>query len=216
VVAIQHGRAIFTMAVSFHRNEPSMEHQATMPVVPKPEELPSEAELKERVLPMMPDPVRRYYERERPIELRPVEYSRYIGKNLEQIAREKIETEGKLVELKARFEKERDLVAKIRDLRARIEAAVSATASAAAATAGAPAQGTAEVAQATDVEALRSELSELNAQLTELQGETPLFGAPPGNDARYVEHLGLMRELGVNTRRLLRSQQLPTTVDKAA
>ncbi|HWS02791.1 MAG TPA: hypothetical protein VN448_05280 [Gammaproteobacteria bacterium] len=31
-----------------------------------------------------------------------------------------------------------------------------------------------------------------------LQGETPLFGAPPGDDARYVEHLGLMRELGVN------------------
>src|ERR1700732_264149 len=34
VVAIQHGQAIFTMAVSFHRDEPSMEHQAKMPVVP--------------------------------------------------------------------------------------------------------------------------------------------------------------------------------------
>ena len=83
VVAIQHGQAIFTMAVSFHRNEPGMEHQATMPVVPTPEELPSEAELKERVLPMMPDPVRRYYERERPIELRPVEFDRYLGKKLD-------------------------------------------------------------------------------------------------------------------------------------
>src|SRR5215203_3925585 len=80
VVAIQHGQAIFTMAVSFHRNEPSMEHQATMPMVPTPEELPSEAELKERVLPMMPDPVRRYYERERPIELRPVEFDRYLSR----------------------------------------------------------------------------------------------------------------------------------------
>src|SRR6266568_3827970 len=48
VVAIQHGQAIFTMAVSFHRNESGMEHQAKMPVVPKPDELPSEAELKER------------------------------------------------------------------------------------------------------------------------------------------------------------------------
>ena len=83
VVAIQHGQAIFTMAVSFHRNEPGIEHQARMPDVPKPEELPSEAELKERVLPMMPDPVRRYYERERPIELRPVEFDRYLGKKLD-------------------------------------------------------------------------------------------------------------------------------------
>jgi len=28
----------------------------------------------------MPEPVRRYYERERPIELRPVEFERYLGK----------------------------------------------------------------------------------------------------------------------------------------
>ena len=80
VVAIQHGQAIFTMAVSFHRDEPGMSHQAQMPDVPKPEELPSEAEIKERVLPLMPDPVRRYYERERPIEMRPVEFDRYLGK----------------------------------------------------------------------------------------------------------------------------------------
>src|SRR5438034_10355879 len=80
VIAIQHGQAIFSMAVSFHRDEPGMSHQAKMPDVPKPEQLPSEAEIKERVLPLMPDPVRRYYERERPIELRPVEYARYLGK----------------------------------------------------------------------------------------------------------------------------------------
>jgi acyl-CoA thioesterase-2 len=80
VIAIQHGQAIFSMAVSFHRDEPGMTHQAKMPDVPKPEDLPSETEIKERVLPMMPDPVRCYYERERPIELRPVEYARYLGK----------------------------------------------------------------------------------------------------------------------------------------
>ena len=80
VIAIQHGQEIFTMAVSFHRDEPGLTHQAKMPDVPKPEELPTEAEIKERVLPLMPDPVRRYYERERPIELRPVEYARYLGK----------------------------------------------------------------------------------------------------------------------------------------
>src|SRR5437660_559109 len=79
VIAIQHGQAIFSMAVSFHSDEPGMSHEAKMPDVPKPEELPSEAEIKERVLPQMPEPVRRYYERERPIELRPVEYGRYLG-----------------------------------------------------------------------------------------------------------------------------------------
>jgi acyl-CoA thioesterase-2 len=74
VIAIQHGRAIFSMSVSFHVAEEGLSHQFTMPDVPKPDALPSEAEIRERVLPRMPDPVRRYYERERPIELRPVEY----------------------------------------------------------------------------------------------------------------------------------------------
>src|SRR5712691_7497617 len=55
VVAIQHGRAIFTMAVSFHGDEPGLAHQAKMPDVPKPEELPSEAEIKEKALPHMPE-----------------------------------------------------------------------------------------------------------------------------------------------------------------
>jgi acyl-CoA thioesterase II len=83
VKAIQHGQPIFVTSVSFHRHEPGMAHQAKMPDVPKPEELPSEAEIRERVLPLMPDPVRRYYERERPIELRPVEYGRYLGQKYE-------------------------------------------------------------------------------------------------------------------------------------
>jgi acyl-CoA thioesterase II len=80
VVAIQHGRAIFTMAVSFHVDEPGLAHQAQMPDVPGPEQLPSDADIRDRVLPMMPESVRRYYERERPIEMRPVEFERYLGK----------------------------------------------------------------------------------------------------------------------------------------
>ena len=83
VVAIQHGHAIFSMSVSFHNDEGGLDHQAKMPEVPTPEELPSESEIRQRVLPLMPDPVRRYYERERPIELRPVEYGRYLGKKSE-------------------------------------------------------------------------------------------------------------------------------------
>src|SRR5499426_3043624 len=73
VVAIQHGEAIFTMAVSFHRDEPSLTHQAKMPDVPGPEDVAKDEDSKTRVLPKMPEAVRRFYERERPIELRPVE-----------------------------------------------------------------------------------------------------------------------------------------------
>ena len=51
-----------------------------MPVVPPPEDLPSDQEFKSGVLPTMPDPVRAYFERERPIELRPVEFSRYLSR----------------------------------------------------------------------------------------------------------------------------------------
>ncbi|HEY2531515.1 MAG TPA: acyl-CoA thioesterase II [Xanthobacteraceae bacterium] len=83
VVAIQHGHAIFSMSVSFHVDEEGLTHQFKMPEVPKPNALPSEAEIRERVLPLMPEPVRRYYERERPIELRPVEYRRYLGEKVE-------------------------------------------------------------------------------------------------------------------------------------
>jgi acyl-CoA thioesterase-2 len=69
------------MGVSFHRNEEGYEHHAPMPKVPSPEELPTEKDFRDTVLPMMPDPVRKYYERERPIELRPVEYKRYFSRD---------------------------------------------------------------------------------------------------------------------------------------
>ncbi|NJO54584.1 MAG: acyl-CoA thioesterase II [Bacteroidales bacterium] len=79
VSAIQHGQTIFATMVSFHADEEGFTHQMAMPVVPSPTDLPSEADIEQRVLPMMPDPVRAYYERERPIELRPVEFGRYLG-----------------------------------------------------------------------------------------------------------------------------------------
>ena len=83
VTARQHGHPIFSMLVSFHADEPGqLHHQAKMPDVPMPESLPSEADMRKNVLPTMPDPVRKYYERERPIELRPVEFERYLGKKI--------------------------------------------------------------------------------------------------------------------------------------
>ena len=83
VTAIQHGHAIFSMEVSFHGAEEGLSHQFPMPDVPKPDALPSDTDVRDRVLSLVPDPVRRYFERERPIELRPVEYGRYLGEKLE-------------------------------------------------------------------------------------------------------------------------------------
>jgi acyl-CoA thioesterase-2 len=54
-----------------------------MPQVTPPEELPNEAEIKATILPNMPEAVQRYYKSERPIELRPVEYGRYLGQKSE-------------------------------------------------------------------------------------------------------------------------------------
>jgi acyl-CoA thioesterase-2 len=82
ITARQHGHPIFSMLVSFHGEEAGLDHQAKMPDVPGPDSLPSEAEVREKVLPTMPDPVRKYYERERPIELRPVEFGRYLGQKI--------------------------------------------------------------------------------------------------------------------------------------
>jgi len=84
VTAIQHGQAIFSMEVSFHVAEDGLMHQFPMPEVPKPDELPSESTIRQGLPQMqLPEPVRRYYERERPIELRPVEYRRYLGEKVE-------------------------------------------------------------------------------------------------------------------------------------
>jgi acyl-CoA thioesterase-2 len=83
VIAVQHGRPIFSMATSFHADEEGFDHQVKMPDVPKPDQLPNESQVRQDVLRMMPDPVRRYYERERPIELRPVEFERYLGKKFD-------------------------------------------------------------------------------------------------------------------------------------
>jgi acyl-CoA thioesterase II len=77
VVAVQNGRAIFALSASFQAEEAGFDHQLAMPDVPGPEMLPGDAEIKAHILPNMPPAVRAYYERERPIEIRPVEFGRY-------------------------------------------------------------------------------------------------------------------------------------------
>jgi acyl-CoA thioesterase-2 len=80
VVAIQHGQAIFAMSGSFQVDEGGFDHQAPMPDVPGPDELPSEDDVKAELLSRMPEPMRTYYERERPIDMRPVEINRYLSR----------------------------------------------------------------------------------------------------------------------------------------
>jgi acyl-CoA thioesterase-2 len=80
VAAIQHGRPMFVMSVSFHKAEGGLDHASAMPEVPAPEELPSEQELKARFIAHLPESMRSYWERERPIELRPVDLSRYFAR----------------------------------------------------------------------------------------------------------------------------------------
>ncbi len=80
VTGIQHGRPMFAMSVSFHAAEPGLDYQATMPKVPPPEDLPSETELRAKLLPHVPDNIRTYWERERPIEMRPIDLSRYVSR----------------------------------------------------------------------------------------------------------------------------------------
>jgi acyl-CoA thioesterase-2 len=75
VTAIQHGHAIFSIVVSFHAEEEgAFNHQDKMPDVPPPEKLTAEEYAKQPMFKEMPDFIRRYYESERPIELRPVEF----------------------------------------------------------------------------------------------------------------------------------------------
>jgi acyl-CoA thioesterase II len=80
VKAIQHGQAIFSMSASFHVAETGLAHAFPMERVPMPEDLPDEREIRANVMPLMPDPVRRYFESDRPIELKPVEYGRYLSR----------------------------------------------------------------------------------------------------------------------------------------
>lgn len=84
VTAIQHGRAIFSMMVSFHAGEQgAFDHQDKMPDVPPPEKLTAGELSKQPIFLEMPARIRRYYEPDRLIELRPVEIGRYAGQKIE-------------------------------------------------------------------------------------------------------------------------------------
>jgi acyl-CoA thioesterase-2 len=80
VLAVQHGKAIFALTASFQVDEPGFDHQVDMPDVPMPEELMDEEQVKQRYLAHAPENVRRYWERKRPVEIRPVSIESYFSR----------------------------------------------------------------------------------------------------------------------------------------
>jgi acyl-CoA thioesterase-2 len=67
VSAIQHGRPIFTLSASFHRDEPGPVHSDPMPEVPPPDEIPRTVDRLEKLFGALPAQFR-----ESPIDLRSV------------------------------------------------------------------------------------------------------------------------------------------------
>jgi len=72
VTAIQHGRAIFILAASFHIAEHGFEHQTPMPDAPPPEGLTNELDLIRLVADRIPDSLRKVLTQDRPIDFRAV------------------------------------------------------------------------------------------------------------------------------------------------
>ncbi|MAQ53013.1 MAG: acyl-CoA thioesterase II [Pseudomonas sp.] len=72
VQAIQKGKPIFTMISSFQGDEAGYEHQAVMPDVPGPEDLPNETEWTRRYQHLIHEKVRDKVLCGKPIEIRPV------------------------------------------------------------------------------------------------------------------------------------------------
>lgn len=81
VLAIQHGKAIFSMSASFQYDEEGFEHQIALPQVKMPEDLLGEDEIKAKFLVNAPEAIRRYWERPRPIEIRPVSLTHYFSRD---------------------------------------------------------------------------------------------------------------------------------------
>ena len=70
VTAIQHGQPIFFCAASFQQDEPGVEHQMSMPEVPRPEDLDPAPAIPPDVLAKLPTKVQRWLDRQGPFEFR--------------------------------------------------------------------------------------------------------------------------------------------------
>lgn len=82
VVAIQHGRPIFSLMASFQKDEVGLDHQITMPEgVPTPEELPERLELIEAIKHHMPDTLRAFWQKQTLVDVRPTGIEHYTTRD---------------------------------------------------------------------------------------------------------------------------------------
>ena len=79
VIALQKGQPILSMSASFQVAESGLHHQDTMPDVPDPDTLKSERELRLENLDKVPERMRDFFLRPRPVELRPVGPMRWVA-----------------------------------------------------------------------------------------------------------------------------------------
>lgn len=70
VTAIQHGKAIFNLSASFHKQEPGFDHQFDPPDAPDPETLVPELERIREIADELPDKVRDVLTQDRPLDIR--------------------------------------------------------------------------------------------------------------------------------------------------
>jgi acyl-CoA thioesterase II len=77
VVAIQHGKAIFSLSASFQIDEQGVEHALAMPPAPDPDTLPDPIDLLRSAGEAAQQRLQGFFDRIRPIEVRPIDLSRY-------------------------------------------------------------------------------------------------------------------------------------------
>ncbi|MBL8576586.1 MAG: acyl-CoA thioesterase II [Mesorhizobium sp.] len=81
VVAIQHGHAIFSLEASFQMEEGGLEHQVPAPLnVPSPESLLDQRQLLGEYGDRVPEGIKRYWERDRPLEVKPIMLKHYTSR----------------------------------------------------------------------------------------------------------------------------------------
>ena len=72
IVAIQHGRQIFNMTVSFQNPEQGLEHHVAMPDVPGPEGIPDLPAIEPGEIAKLPKKIQRFLKHQRPFFVRVV------------------------------------------------------------------------------------------------------------------------------------------------
>ncbi|GAA0730482.1 acyl-CoA thioesterase [Sphingomonas japonica] len=79
IIAMQRGQPILNMIASFHVPEDGLHHQDRMPDVPDPDTLRPDSELREEIREQVPEKLRRFFLRARPIEIRPTNPARWFA-----------------------------------------------------------------------------------------------------------------------------------------